>query len=149
MSFDPVTMAMARPKVVDMGAFTFVYGDDFSKTTRFESLFIELFNLSVQNGTVYSASGYDYEGELRKTLSTTKPIVLKFGADLGYGDVETYVPAMHTIREEDGKITEMSGRSILWVGQLNALVETKCYVRFDPDGNSNAVSMSVWAEVAT
>lgn len=145
---DIVSLAMAKPVVIDFKDFTFI-GADLKTETTFNEKFIELFNLSVQNATFYHEGGYDKDGALRSAMSTEKQIVLKIGANMGYGDTFTYIPVTHTIRQSDGKIADLSGWAILAIPQLNAIFEVKCYITFDISSDSSQVIMNVIATALT
>ena len=82
MSFDPITLALAKPKVIDLTQFKTDYGGSGSNLTL-NDLVLGLLNESAQSGGTLKKTGYITCEGFRKAVSTTQQLVMKTATPAG------------------------------------------------------------------
>ena len=133
---DIVTMALAKPKVVDMTQFAFVGG-------TINDLILMLAMQSMQeNGAMQELELTDEDLKLRRALSTKRP--LNLWMDDG-GGRKSLIPVTNVT--DDGVCVQVMAGEVMYL--QGYIVDLRVILLFNADLESDALNVMVKCEVLT
>lgn len=130
MSFDPVTLALARPKIVDLTKYPVNGGviDGIDLCTQL----LNMVNISLQNnGAVQKASVTFDDAAFAKKLNSKGNIVIKTTVSYDGTMIDTYLPTVVSIGQDGDTATNVYTGAVV---NLDGLLRLEVSIVFDSSG---------------